>query len=208
MVIRLVVLLLAAVAVARTGREEPWHRGTAEPVVASDLEHLVGEAATTAVLLLAAWVSAAVAVGVLRHAPGVVGATAQTAWRALVPRALRVLVAAMAGAQVALPALAADDPATALGSDLPRLDRPLTTVPARLTSGTGAHDRPPPVVVSPGDCLWSIARRSLGEAVSDSSVASEWPRWYERNREVIGDDPDLLVVGTVLLPPTRDVVPS
>ena len=43
-------------------------------------------------------------------------------------------------------------------------------------------------VVSEGDCLWSIAEEKFGDGMYWSSI-------YEANRELIGDNPDLLYVG-------------
>ena len=60
------------------------------------------------------------------------------------------------------------------------------------------------MVVRPGDSLWSIAETSLrrtGAQPSDRQVALAWPRWWAANREAVGDDPDLLLPGTVLRPP-------
>lgn len=61
--------------------------------------------------------------------------------------------------------------------------------------------RPDSVVVRSGDTLWAIAARHLGEEADAGAIAAEWPRWYEANRESIGADPDLLLPGTVLIPP-------
>ena len=77
-------------------------------------------------------------------------------------------------------------------------DGPRLLVPApRLASST--HEL---VTVRRGDSLWSIASRHLGSGASDVQVAREWPRWYAANRDLIGDDPDLLVPGQQLRPPT------
>ena len=35
-----------------------------------------------------------------------------------------------------------------------------------------------------------------------AAIAREWPRWYAANRAVIGADPDLIVIGQVLTPPS------
>lgn len=59
------------------------------------------------------------------------------------------------------------------------------------------------VVVSRGDSLWSIAARQLGPMASDVDIALHWPKWYAANRQVIGDDPGLLVPGQILQPPSR-----
>jgi hypothetical protein len=65
------------------------------------------------------------------------------------------------------------------------------------------HARPDAaeVVVHRGDTLWSIVARHLGSHASDAEVARAWPRWYAANREVIGDDPDLIKPGQVLHAP-------
>ncbi|CAN5652229.1 hypothetical protein BH24ACT26_BH24ACT26_06940 [soil metagenome] len=49
-------------------------------------------------------------------------------------------------------------------------------------------------VVAPGESLWSIASHLLG--TDDAArIARLWPRIYELNRSVIGDDPDLVLPG-------------
>lgn len=58
------------------------------------------------------------------------------------------------------------------------------------------------VIVQPGDCLWDLARASLGPATSDRQVAAAWPSWWSANRVLIGGDPDLLQPGMHLVPPT------
>ena len=58
------------------------------------------------------------------------------------------------------------------------------------------------VTVRRGDSLWAIAARHLGPGASDAQIAREWPRWYAANRDVVGDDPDLLVAGQQLRPPS------
>jgi nucleoid-associated protein YgaU len=61
------------------------------------------------------------------------------------------------------------------------------------------------VVVRPGDSLWSLAEAALRRdgtgAPTTRQVAQAWPRWWAANREAVGDDPDLLLPGTVLRPP-------
>lgn len=46
-------------------------------------------------------------------------------------------------------------------------------------------------LVKPGDCLWRIALMLWGDG-------NLWPRLYEANRDVIGDDPSLIYSGTEL----------
>jgi nucleoid-associated protein YgaU len=57
------------------------------------------------------------------------------------------------------------------------------------------------VVVRRGDSLWSIAARHLGPGASDAEIAEAWPAWYTTNRDVVGDDPDLILPGQVLQAP-------
>lgn len=45
--------------------------------------------------------------------------------------------------------------------------------------------------VKKGDCLWNIAEEQLGDGML-------WSNLYERNKDVVGDDPDLLYVGISL----------
>lgn len=68
------------------------------------------------------------------------------------------------------------------------------------TSAESADGRA--VTVQPGDSLWSIAARDLSTG-SPARIASEWPRWYAQNRGTIGDDPDLIRPGQLLVAPAR-----
>lgn len=76
----------------------------------------------------------------------------------------------------------------------------VTTSPAAR-----ARDRSPHVVVHRGDTLWGIVAAQLGPGAGDAEVAAAWPRWYAANRTVIGDDPDLLLPGQVLVAPDAAV---
>lgn len=64
------------------------------------------------------------------------------------------------------------------------------------------------VVVRRGDSLWAVAARHLGEGATDAQVAAEWPRWYARNRHVVGPDPDLLLPGQMLVAPDAPAGPG
>lgn len=72
---------------------------------------------------------------------------------------------------------------------------------APLVTGRPVADDSGEVVVHRGDTLWSIAATHLGPHADAQTIAAEWPRWYAANRHVIGDDPDLVHVGTRLLTP-------
>ena len=54
-------------------------------------------------------------------------------------------------------------------------------------------------VVQPGDSLWSIARTHPGPT---TSVDQRWRAIWAANRDVVGDDPDLIVPGQTLSLPT------
>jgi hypothetical protein len=64
-----------------------------------------------------------------------------------------------------------------------------------------AAEREPLVTVRAGDSLWSIAAAHLGPDATSAQIAAQWPRWYARNRGVIGDDPTLIRPGQRLRPP-------
>lgn len=57
------------------------------------------------------------------------------------------------------------------------------------------------VVVRPGDSLWAIAARHIGPEAPDIQIAEAWPHWYAANRDLIGENADLLQPGQVLHPP-------
>jgi nucleoid-associated protein YgaU len=61
-------------------------------------------------------------------------------------------------------------------------------------------------VVVRGDCLWHIAadrlRQQQGRAPTDGEVALAVRAWWTANAAVIGPDPDLLLPGQVLRPPS------
>lgn len=57
------------------------------------------------------------------------------------------------------------------------------------------------IVVRPGDSLWAIAARHLGPQATDVQISEAWPHWHAANRDLIGDNPDLLQPGQALRPP-------
>lgn len=80
-----------------------------------------------------------------------------------------------------------------------------TVVPAPAAVEPKAAGATGTVVVRPGDTLWSLAEAALRTAgtasPSDRQIAQAWPQWWAANRGSVGDDPDLLLPGTVLHPP-------
>lgn len=80
---------------------------------------------------------------------------------------------------------------------LPLPDRPDAVGSAHRMSA------PAPVLrVRPGDTLWAIAARMLPQDATDAEIAHATGRWHDANRDVIGDDPDLIFPTQHLMPPT------
>lgn len=68
---------------------------------------------------------------------------------------------------------------------------------------SGARTRPEPGAayrVRPGDSLWAIACRALGEP-EQAQVDRYWRAIYRANRGHIGEDPDLIFPGQVFVLP-------
>jgi LysM repeat protein len=63
--------------------------------------------------------------------------------------------------------------------------------------------------VEPGDSLWTIAQERLAPDASPPRVAEEVERTYALNRERLGEDPNLILVGQelALLPAASEPVP-
>jgi hypothetical protein len=141
------------------------------------------------------------------------------------PGLLRPLVAVLVAGGIAVGAAATATAAGPAGSSRPALPDPgwspalasptwtptRPAAPARpqpdvsVVAATALRgDGTPPVVVRRGDTLWTIAARQLGPDATDAEIAEQWPRWWRANRTRIGDDPDLLLPGQVLLAPTTE----
>lgn len=58
------------------------------------------------------------------------------------------------------------------------------------------------VIVRRGDTLWTIAARILPNTADTAEITAAWHRWYQANRDVIGDDPNLIRPGQRLEWPT------
>lgn len=87
----------------------------------------------------------------------------------------------------------------------PLVDPGLLATPAtreEAAQGWASDHASGTVAVLAGDTLWDIVRGRLGASASDIDVALEWPRWYEANSAVIGQNPDVLLPGQVLQPPS------
>lgn len=82
--------------------------------------------------------------------------------------------------------------------------RPTTVAPLRRRPATVAPVAPRTHTVVAGDTLWGLAAADLaatGHPPTPARVAVRWPAWWHANRTVIGTDPDLIRVGTVLSAP-------
>ncbi|MHA7153656.1 LysM peptidoglycan-binding domain-containing protein [Arthrobacter sp. TMN-50] len=145
-------------------------------------------AATVVGLLLVSGIPATPAHGLSSHAPNPV---AQTAPHAAADRSKT------APGQDSLTVSPLWKPAPAPVDGGPLLGRPSRTAP-----NPPADPAPALVVVTPGDSLWTLAAHHLGPFATDVEIAAAWPQWHRENREIIGDDPNLLLPGQMLrIPP-------
>lgn len=178
---------------------------------------------------LAAWLGVVVLVTSLGRLPGLPGRACAAVARRTAPSAVRRAVEVALGLGLATGALGAG-PASAVTVDghaarqlpgatsapapagperIPIADQGPGPAPATGPVGSDSLDWPrtaaPDVVVQPGDTLWGLAEQALRATASappsDTAVAHAWPAWWAANRQVIGEDPDLILPGTVLSPP-------
>jgi hypothetical protein len=187
--------------------------------------------AAAGLLAWAVWLWGAIGLGLtaLTAAPGVLGAASSIVLRLLLPTAARRGAAVLLGlglgvtplvgtVSVLVPTSAsAAGPATA---DPVVPDWPFPASPASPALATTVPDwpGPPPVpgpsptgrsgshVVLRGECLWHIAADGLAQGgaatPTDGEIAAAVHAWWTTNASVIGPDPDHLLPGQVLVPPT------
>lgn len=173
----------------------------------------------TGLLAIAAW--AVLALGLCA-----LGGSAGSVASRLVPAALRGLLVVGVGVSLTATAAHAEPDRHERGAPLTVLDglvlperpvggttsaplpsghapsRPAPDVmPAGGVGGAEAGGGRPTVRVAPGDTLWSIAERHLAADASTSDVARAALQWHEANRDVIGEDPDLVQPGQRLVTP-------
>jgi hypothetical protein len=182
------------------------------PAGAGGLSLLAGDLAGRAAVAVLGWVLLAAAASRLARVPGLVGSLAATLQRVLLPRAMRAAVLGLVGSQAVVGVALADGAAAGRPGPLVSWEAlavqrpaggpadPLASVPDP-TPRPAALPAPPTVIVAPGDTLWTIAGRHLPPGASDADLAGAWPAWYAANGDVIGPDPDVLAVGTVLAVP-------
>ena len=109
---------------------------------------------------------------------------------------LRRVVLLCCGIAIAAPApgALADDAGIA---GLPLPDRAVGPAHARPTDRPAATT----VVVSPGDCLWTIAAADLPRDAGLAEITARWQAIYRVNRALIGADPSLVHPGQRLVLP-------
>jgi nucleoid-associated protein YgaU len=173
---------------------------------------LVASAASWAAVIVTGYLALGLVAAAVSHRAGALRRGAERMLVLYPPfarAALRAVVVAVLGASAASPA----PTALAAAADGGGSPRPPVVAPARL--GAEPLDWPVPphhprslpgdhaetVVVRRGDCLWSLAARSLGSHATAAAVAAAWPRWWAANRAVIGTDPDVLHPGERLRVP-------
>jgi nucleoid-associated protein YgaU len=183
---------------------EPW---TLADVVAS----AVAIAAVTAYAVLV--ITALVAVGSQLVAPDLAATVAARGWAG--PRWWRTLVLTACGIGIAAQATAASAAAVPDGppcaatcapslDGLPYPDLPVGPWTPRAADREDTPRPDPPRdrrVVRRGDTLWAIAADLSPPQATAADVAGLAHRLYAVNRDVIGDEPDLIYPGTVLETP-------
>ena len=197
--------------VARLGNPRAWLVQTPDAALA--------DVSRTLLWLLAAWLGLGIVATLFTRLPGMLGRMCSATSRRLLPGTLRRLVAGSLGLSVALtPVSFASPPGRVRGRRPPSscrrrsgpeqtrarrraLVRPPHSSPSAPTPARADRADRRPVVVRPGDSLWLIAARRLGPTATDGEVAGAWPRWYAANRQLIGDDPELIRPGQRLDPP-------
>lgn len=192
---------------------------------APDARHLVGQVGgpsfSDALLALGTLLALTIAGWALVVAALVAAGASSGLIRLVTPRLLRhALLAGAAGALVVAPAHAeqAANPDTGINhsvSGLPLPDRPDTSPRSQRAAHPAPHSAPTEtsatdhriVTVRPGDTLWNIAARSLPDGASAARIADATRAWYAANRDVIGDDPDVIIPAQRLAPPTGKDLP-
>lgn len=170
-----------------------------------------GSSFPTALLAVASLLGLGLAAWSLLAATAILAGGSSRLVAAIAPVAMRrALLAGAAGVLVVGPAhaetLAAPDAGHHLVDGLPLPDRP--DVAERAVRGVLPAAAGPRVVeVRRGDTLWAIAARSLPAGSTATEIAEATTRWHRVNRDVIGDDPDLIVPAQQLVPPTGKDLP-
>lgn len=189
-----------------------------EATLGGGIDTVALAAATVACWVALTWLTAALVASASAVLPGPGGRLADRFAAATVPTGARRLLAVTLGVAVVTstgvaPALAGPPQprpaASTLDLDWPAAGQPAGVASPPIPGAPPATARPASgqrrseVLVRPGDNLWTIAGRQLPPGATDAQIAAAWPRWYLANRSVVGSDPDLLLPGQRLIPPTN-----
>lgn len=190
----------------------------------------LGAAAAAFAWLIAAWLALSVLTALAISIPGRLGQLAAVVATRVAPAVLlRILTVGVGISTLTAPVTLAGAYATgeitghphngtvasagtADSAALPEIGRPAVAAPA--TAGLGMSLRPPSTATHPrpaaessvvtvrhGDTLWDIAARHLGPGCTTAQIADAWPRWFAKNRDTIGADPDAIHPGMRLYAP-------
>ena len=147
-------------------------------------------------------VTAGVLLGGAAAATGVAGATLIAFAQSLLGRRPRAAGALPAPLQRFL--LGATVVAIAAGAAVPANAEeaypgwaPAVISPTPVGTQAAASEGPSPAVhvVARGESLWRIAAEQLGPDASDAAISAAWRAIYQANRDLIGDDPGLILPG-------------
>jgi hypothetical protein len=174
---------------------------TMPPFETSDFEGLLTAAASWLLLACASW---AVLIGAAAGLEAVTrGRLRATTWVCCPASVRQALLVGVGVALVGVPGTATAStpwtrPADGQGGAAKSAQLSLP-VPARPLGSAGRG--PAREVVQPGDTLWHLAQTHLRTAASPALVADLVSRVHQRNRQVIGPDPDLIRPGQRLVFP-------
>ncbi|MGH3544409.1 MAG: LysM peptidoglycan-binding domain-containing protein [Mycobacteriales bacterium] len=194
---------------------------TADGAATNDLT-LAASSLTVWALII--WFSTNLLMLAATQVPGRVGAAARAASSLVIPAIVRRVACSALSISLAGGILAGTAQAAGLSDSEPASRAPSNsqqTAPLDLDwpqpNGQAGENDPDPklgphddgtadgaVTVQRGDSLWKLAAQSLGPHASDRAIATTWPTWWERNREVIGENPHLIHPGQQLQPPAHE----
>ncbi len=182
-----------------------WH-AAADANTTETVPQVLVAACATGLALSLAWLWLVTSVTVVEVVTGSVPRRGGAARRLVL---LACGVAVVAGTALPAQASGGDGAEVLVGLPLPeRAVAPAT--PA--TSATSGHPGAPAAarsagryVVRSGDSLWSIAR---AHPAPGTDVETRWRAIWRHNRDVVGDDPDLIHPGQALRLPDPDTDPS
>lgn len=183
--------------------------GAARAEAGYGADHYICVLAGAAAWLTGWWLAIGLVTTLLGALPGRSGSMARAIATTVMPRAVRTVLVAVTTTSVSLSAATGTAtasgrtgtptrPAQLVATSPAWPSRPSTPADARITGSAAAREH---TVVQPGDSLWLIASRHLHPGASETEIAATWPRWFAANREVVGNDPNLLHPGTQLVNP-------